>query len=247
MRLDSPHSLRRLALVFCLLLTDALWASDSAAAGGEGTVAAPRLPSPSSGPTPGAEPSGDFRRSLYGRVAEAPSLLRAAPPLRALLPFFTTLLADDFNDNVPDASKWDLVPAGGEAPAAEQNQRLEITSPVNAAGRNYNGYRSVATYDLTGARRGRSGAGDGRDGLRFGRHLRGESDGRGRRRPLLAQLQLVSSRRHTPGRAGLDLGMPLSYNSPVWTKSGQAGRGRSGRARPGRRTTRHSWINRTLA
>jgi RHS repeat-associated protein len=60
-----------------------------------------------------------------------------------------TALADDFNDNATDLSKWTVsLPAGGTV--AEQNQRLELTPPASAAG--YSGYVSRPNLDLTGGR-----------------------------------------------------------------------------------------------
>ncbi|HLL75344.1 MAG TPA: Ig-like domain-containing protein, partial [Pyrinomonadaceae bacterium] len=58
------------------------------------------------------------------------------------------LLADDFNDNSADASKW-FVDAPNGMTVAEQNQRLEVTPPAGNTG--YGGYRSKATQDLTEA------------------------------------------------------------------------------------------------
>ncbi|MFL6255973.1 MAG: Ig-like domain-containing protein, partial [Pyrinomonadaceae bacterium] len=148
MRINNPHRLRRLTLFFCLLLSCALWAGDSAA-----TATATKLSAPGSA-SDGLIPErySDPRGSLLSRITEAPSFLRAASPLRALLPFYTSLLTDDFNDNLRDASKWNLVTPGGAVPALEQNQRLEIKPLVNGAGSNYNGYTSTVGYDLTGAR-----------------------------------------------------------------------------------------------
>ncbi|MFP5262931.1 MAG: hypothetical protein ACLGJB_13580, partial [Blastocatellia bacterium] len=69
----------------------------------------------------------------------------------------TVLLADDFNNNFLDTSKWavnDLFSgfADPSLPAVERNQRLEI-GPLaqNADGSHYNGIRSNAAYDFTGA------------------------------------------------------------------------------------------------
>jgi Calcineurin-like phosphoesterase/IPT/TIG domain/Purple acid Phosphatase, N-terminal domain len=69
----------------------------------------------------------------------------------------TVLLADDFNGNSLDISKW----ASGNLfsgfvdptlPVVERNQRLEIGPlPQNLDGSHYNGIRSVTTYDFTGA------------------------------------------------------------------------------------------------
>jgi hypothetical protein len=69
----------------------------------------------------------------------------------------TVLLADDFNNNFLDTSKWivgDLFSGFADAtlPAVEKNQRLEI-GPLrqNTDGSHYNGIRSTASYDFTGA------------------------------------------------------------------------------------------------
>jgi hypothetical protein len=69
----------------------------------------------------------------------------------------TTLLTDDFNDGSLDASKWavsDLFSgfADPALPVIERNQRLEIGALLqNTDGSHYNGIRSVAAYDFTGA------------------------------------------------------------------------------------------------
>lgn len=69
----------------------------------------------------------------------------------------TVLLADDFNDNALDASKWSATnlfsgftdPA---LPVSEINQRLEIGPlPQNAAGSHYAGIRSISAFDFTNA------------------------------------------------------------------------------------------------
>jgi len=38
----------------------------------------------------------------------------------------TTVLADDFNDNVLDTSKWTILSGGGDSSLSETNQRIEI-------------------------------------------------------------------------------------------------------------------------
>lgn len=69
----------------------------------------------------------------------------------------TVLLADDFNDNALDASKWN---AGSlfsgftdtSLAVVEINQRLEVGPlPQNAAGSHYAGIRSAAAYNFTNA------------------------------------------------------------------------------------------------
>ncbi|HEX8090042.1 MAG TPA: hypothetical protein VF762_14370, partial [Blastocatellia bacterium] len=69
----------------------------------------------------------------------------------------TLLLADDFNNNSLDTSKWtvnDLFSGFADAglPTVERNQRLEI-GPLaqNSDGSHYNGIRSNTAYDFTGA------------------------------------------------------------------------------------------------
>ena len=71
----------------------------------------------------------------------------------------TTLLSDDFNDNVRDTAKWTLgsLSEGTTAydPAvgvSERNQRLEITPLSGTTGQHYGGYLSAQTYDLTSGR-----------------------------------------------------------------------------------------------
>ncbi|HLL75845.1 MAG TPA: Ig-like domain-containing protein, partial [Pyrinomonadaceae bacterium] len=60
------------------------------------------------------------------------------------------LLADNFNDNSTDTSKW-AVGANNGMTVAERNQRLEITPPASDTG--YGGYYSTTlNYDLTYAR-----------------------------------------------------------------------------------------------
>ena len=60
------------------------------------------------------------------------------------------LLADDFNDNSRDASKWTIDdPSNSTATAHEQNQRLEIAPSPSQVG--YNGFTSVNAYDFTNA------------------------------------------------------------------------------------------------
>jgi len=69
----------------------------------------------------------------------------------------TILLADDFNDNSLDLSKWIAgnVFSGftdASVPVRESNQRLEIGPlPANTSGSHYNGIRSAAGYDFTGS------------------------------------------------------------------------------------------------
>jgi hypothetical protein len=69
----------------------------------------------------------------------------------------TVLLADDFNDNSLDASRWN---AGNlfsgytdiGLPVSEINQRIEIGPlPQNASGSHYRGIRAARSYDFTGA------------------------------------------------------------------------------------------------
>jgi hypothetical protein len=69
----------------------------------------------------------------------------------------TLLLADDFNNNSLDTSKWtvnDLFSgfADPTLPTVERNQRLEI-GPLaqNSDGSHYNGISSAISYDFTGA------------------------------------------------------------------------------------------------
>lgn len=74
-----------------------------------------------------------------------------------------TGLADDFNDNTMDLSKWAFGtiqgtiysgPSAWDAtiPVLERNQRLEISPRSNVTGDHYNGYVSVANWNLTNAR-----------------------------------------------------------------------------------------------
>jgi len=69
----------------------------------------------------------------------------------------TLLLVDDFNNNSLDTSKWivsDLFSGFADAalPAVERNQRMEIGPLVqNTDGSHYNGIRSSAAHDFTGA------------------------------------------------------------------------------------------------
>jgi hypothetical protein len=69
----------------------------------------------------------------------------------------TTLLADDFNDNLRDASKWTVGvlsedPATFDAalPALERNQRLEVSPLFNTFGRHYGGFVSASAYNVAG-------------------------------------------------------------------------------------------------
>jgi subtilisin family serine protease len=58
-------------------------------------------------------------------------------------------ISDDFNDNTPDTTKWNVgVPAGGTV--IEQGGRLEVTPPTSTTG--YGGYYSATTVDLTDSR-----------------------------------------------------------------------------------------------
>ncbi|HYW05975.1 MAG TPA: hypothetical protein VE913_03405, partial [Longimicrobium sp.] len=61
-------------------------------------------------------------------------------------------LVDNFNDNSSDTTKW--IVYGNPAPLAERvrevNGRVEIRPASGASG--YNGYQSVATFDLTESR-----------------------------------------------------------------------------------------------
>ena len=69
----------------------------------------------------------------------------------------TVLLADDFNDNSLDLSKWDATSlfsgyTDTGLPMAETNQRIEIGPLlVNASGSHYRGIRTARAYDFTGA------------------------------------------------------------------------------------------------
>jgi len=72
-------------------------------------------------------------------------------------PSEVVLLADDFNQNVIDTTKWSTnnLFSGFTDPSAavtEANQQLQI-GPLkqNLTGSHYNGLRSVNTYDFTGA------------------------------------------------------------------------------------------------
>jgi hypothetical protein len=64
-------------------------------------------------------------------------------------------LQDNFNDNSFNSGLWELdtltqsVSTG--VTVNETNQRLEITPETSLTGSRYRGYRSVATYDLTGS------------------------------------------------------------------------------------------------
>jgi hypothetical protein len=77
-------------------------------------------------------------------------------------PTATVLFADNFDDNLIDNSAWKLgaiAPTGSGGSGAwdpnvavlEQNQQLEITPLIRANGYHYNGYVSLATFDLTNA------------------------------------------------------------------------------------------------
>jgi hypothetical protein len=69
----------------------------------------------------------------------------------------TVLLADDFNDNALDASKWNATNlfsgfTDAALPVNEINQRIEIGPlPQNASGSHYAGIRSASTFDFTNA------------------------------------------------------------------------------------------------
>jgi len=69
----------------------------------------------------------------------------------------TVLLADDFDDNSLDATKWiagNLFSGFTDSatPAVERNQRFEIGPLLaNTSGSHYNGIRSAGRYDFTGA------------------------------------------------------------------------------------------------
>jgi phosphatidylserine/phosphatidylglycerophosphate/cardiolipin synthase-like enzyme len=69
----------------------------------------------------------------------------------------TVLLADDFNDNSLDTAKWTAnnVFSGftdSQIPGLEKNQRFEIGAlKQNTSGSHYNGIRSTAAYNFTGA------------------------------------------------------------------------------------------------
>ena len=71
--------------------------------------------------------------------------------------------SDNFSDNAIDPTKWTYGtiqgaiysgPSAWDAtvPALERNQRLEISPRSNVSGDHYNGYLSVATWNLTNAR-----------------------------------------------------------------------------------------------
>ena len=69
------------------------------------------------------------------------------------------LLSDDFNDNSRDTSKWNWASFSRPGSAfdalvqvREQNQRLEITPRALVSGTHFNGYVSVATWNLTDSR-----------------------------------------------------------------------------------------------
>jgi hypothetical protein len=75
----------------------------------------------------------------------------------------TPVLTDDFNDNTLDLAKWNpgtiqgaiyTGPPAWDAsiPVLERNQRLEISPRANVSGDHYNGYVSVAGWNLTNAR-----------------------------------------------------------------------------------------------
>jgi glucose/arabinose dehydrogenase len=75
----------------------------------------------------------------------------------------TPALTDDFNDNTQDTAKWTLGTIQGaiySGPSAwdasitvlERNQRLEISPRANVTGDHYNGYVSVAGWNLTNSR-----------------------------------------------------------------------------------------------
>jgi hypothetical protein len=63
-------------------------------------------------------------------------------------------LADNFDDNSRDATKWNVAAwAGGDATGvtvAEQNGELEVTGPVSTAGVHFSGYVSVNAVNVTG-------------------------------------------------------------------------------------------------
>ena len=70
-------------------------------------------------------------------------------------------LTDDFNDNTRDTVKWNLNALNEGASswdpnvtALEQSQRLEVKPVANTVGNHYNGYVSVATWDMTSAQAG---------------------------------------------------------------------------------------------
>ena len=63
-------------------------------------------------------------------------------------PSETVLLADDFNDNSLDPSKWTVMFPTGTPPVTEQAQQIRMTLAPNTAG--YNGVSSNSTFDVTG-------------------------------------------------------------------------------------------------
>ncbi|HJR07116.1 MAG TPA: S8 family peptidase [Pyrinomonadaceae bacterium] len=65
------------------------------------------------------------------------------------LAYSAITISDDFNDNTPDTTKWNVaVPPGGTI--VEQNGRVEVTPPASTTG--YGGYYSATTVDLTNSR-----------------------------------------------------------------------------------------------
>ena len=82
----------------------------------------------------------------------------APPPTPTPTPAPTPIFADNFNDNVRDIAKWkfDALNEGAanwdpNVPALEQNSRLEVKPLTNLAGNHFNGYVSLATWDMTNA------------------------------------------------------------------------------------------------
>ena len=71
-------------------------------------------------------------------------------------PTETVLLADDFNSNQIDSTKWSMNLFSGftdtAVPLAVKNQQLQIGPlDINTTGSHYNGLRSAQTFNFTGA------------------------------------------------------------------------------------------------
>jgi PKD repeat protein len=88
--------------------------------------------------------------SPYSNVANATTQTGATPPTPGVL------LADDFNDNSLDGSKWSVSQITGSQdpgiPVAETSQRLNVGPLLQgASGFHFNGLTSNLAYDFTGA------------------------------------------------------------------------------------------------
>lgn len=88
--------------------------------------------------------------TAYSNIAEATTQGTQPPP--------TGSLVDDFNDGVRDTAKWQLGILSRSSsvydpqiPVSEQGGRLSITPRSSLTVSSYNGYVSVAGWDLTGA------------------------------------------------------------------------------------------------